>query len=212
MDVKPVLTGRHVRLEPLERSHAQALAAASAGDRDLYRWSAVPNGQAETKRYIDTALAWREDGISVPFAVVRLSDNVVIGSTRFFLIERWAWPAQHPRHGRQFPDASEIGYTWYTHSAIRTPANTEAKLLMLTHAFETWDALRVCFHTDARNFRSQAALQRIGGTFEGVLRSHRMASDFIARDSHRFSIVAAEWPAVKERLHGFLNSRRDAAQ
>jgi RimJ/RimL family protein N-acetyltransferase len=194
MDLKPVLTGRHVRLEPLERSHAQAFAAASAGDRELYRWSAVPNGEAETNRYIDTALAWREDGTAVPFAVVRISDNAVIGSTRFFLIERWVWPAQHPRHGRQFPDACEIGYTWYTHSAIRTPANTEAKLLMLTHAFETWDALRVCFHTDARNLRSQAALQRIGGKFEGVLRSHRMASDFIARDSHAFRSLPPNGP------------------
>ena len=212
MDSKPVLTGRHVRLEPLERSHAQALTAASAGDRELYRWSPVPNGEGEAARYIETALTWRQDGTAVPFAVIRLADNTFIGSTRFFLIERWGWPVQHPRHGRDFPDACEIGYTWYAHSAIRTRANTEAKLLMLTHAFETWDVLHVCFHTDARNLRSQAALQRIGGQFEGVLRSHRMASDFIARDSHRFSIVAAEWPAVKERLHGLLNSRGEAAQ
>ncbi len=75
---------------------------------------------------------------------------------------------------------------------------------MLTHAFESWQALRVCFHTDARNQRSRAALERIGAKFEGILRAHRMASDFIARDSARFSIVAAEWPAVKQRLSRFL--------
>ena len=211
MNYKPTLTGLYVRLEPLERSHAAALAAASAGDRELYRWSPIPNGEAEAERYIDTALTWREDGTAVPFAVVRLSDNAVIGSTRFFLIERWAWPPEHARRRREFPDACEIGYTWYAPSAIRTPANTEAKLLMLTHAFEVWDALRVCFHTDARNVRSRAALERIGAKFEGVLRSHRMAADFIARDSCRYSIIAAEWPAVKERLTGFLNSRPNPA-
>jgi len=204
----PVLTGRHVRLEPLERTHVAALATASTGDPELYRWSPVPRGEAEAGRYIDTALTWRHDGTAVPFAIVRLSDDIVIGSTRFFLVERWAWPSGHPRHGRAHPDACEIGYTWFAHSAVRTPANTESKLLMLTHAFETWETLRVCFHTDARNIRSRAALERIGARFEGVLRSHRMAADFIARDSYRFSIVAAEWPGVKERLHGFLDAQR----
>jgi N-acetyltransferase len=87
-----------------------------------------------------------------------------------------------------------------TRSAIRTPANTEAKLLMLTHAFETWQVLRVCFHTDVRNQRSRSALERIGGQFEGILRAHRMAADFIPRDSVRYSIIASEWPAVKQRL------------
>jgi len=87
-----------------------------------------------------------------------------------------------------------------TRSAIRTAANTEAKLLMLTYAFETWRVLRVCFHTDARNQRSRAALERIGGQFEGILRAHRMAVDHVARDSARYSIVAAEWPGVKQRL------------
>jgi RimJ/RimL family protein N-acetyltransferase len=103
-------------------------------------------------------------------------------------------------HGRTTPDACEIGYTWFTQSAIRTGANTEAKFLMLTHAFEVWQSLRVCFHTDARNQRSRAALERIGGQFEGILRSHRMAADFIARDSVRYSILSSEWPAVKQHL------------
>ncbi len=195
-----VLEGRHVRLEPLGRGHIEGLAAASAVDPSLYRWSPVPQGKEEAQRYVETALAWQEAGTAVPYATVHQEDGMVIGSTRFFDLERWAWPAGHERHGRGSPDACEIGYTWLTRPAIRTAANTEAKLLMLTHAFEQWGVLRVCFHTDARNERSRAALARIGGRFEGILRSHRMAADHIARDSARFSIVAAEWPAVRERL------------
>jgi RimJ/RimL family protein N-acetyltransferase len=194
------LRGKHVRLELLDPRHAEGLAAASAEDPSLYRWSPVPQGKLEAEAYIATALAWRDTGTAVSFATVRIVDGVVIGSTRFFNLEQWAWPAGHALHGRTTPDACEIGYTWLARSAIRTAANTEAKLLMLTHAFETWNVLRVCFHTDMRNEQSRAALGRIGGQFEGILRSHRMAADFIARDSARFSIVAAEWPGVKERL------------
>ncbi len=200
-----VLSGKHIRLEPLDHRHVDGLVAASAVDTSLYQWSPIPQGKAEAIRYIDTALAWRDAATAVPFATVREEDGVVIGSTRFFDLERWAWPQGHPRHGRRDPDACEIGYTWLTCSAIRTGANTDAKLLMLTHAFETWQVLRVCFHTDVRNQRSRAAIERIGGKFEGILRAHRMAADFTARDSARFSIVAAEWPEVKQRLRELLD-------
>jgi len=200
------LIGNHVRLEPLELRHAEALAAASAeGDAALYRWSPVPRGKAEAAKYIDTALVWRDAGTAEPFAIVRLSDGRVVGSSRFFLIERWAWPKEHDRYGREAPDACEIGYTWYAPSAIRTAVNTESKLLMLTHAFESWKVFRVCFHTDVRNERSRAALERIGAKFEGILRSHRMSADFIARDSARFSIIASEWPEAKQRLTNMLH-------
>jgi RimJ/RimL family protein N-acetyltransferase len=199
-----VLQGKHVRLEPLDHGHVEGLVAASAGDsslsQPLYQWSPVPRGKAEVTKYVNKALAWRDAGSAVPFATVRVSDGVVIGSTRFWNLERWAWPAVHPSHGRGGPDACEIGYTWLAHSAIRSGANTEAKFLMLTHAFETWRVLRVCFHTDARNQRSRAALERIGGKCEGILRAHRMAADFIPRDSVRYSILAAEWTEVKQRL------------
>jgi len=201
----PVLQGRHVRLEPLEHRHVDGLVAAAAADPSLYRWSPVPQGKAEAAAYINTALASRDAGSALPFAIIRGNDGVVIGSTRFFDLERWSWPQGHPSHGRSIPDACEIGYTWLTRSAIRTAANTEAKLLMLTHAFEQWQVLRVCFHTDARNQRSRAALERIGGQFEGILRSHRMAADFIARDSVRYSIIASEWPGVQQRLSQFLD-------
>lgn len=198
------LQGKHIRLEPLEHRHLDGLVAAAGDDAALYQWSPVPRGKVEAASYIDTALAWRDAGSAVPFAIVRTNDGVVLGSTRFWNIERWSWPQGHPMHGRGVPDASEIGYTWLTRSAIRTAANTEAKLLMLRHAFEVWQVLRVCFHTDSRNQRSRAALERIGGQFEGILRAHRMAADYIPRDSVRYSIVAAEWPAVKKKLLQFM--------
>jgi N-acetyltransferase len=215
-----VLTGKHIRLEPLEYRHVEGLVAASATDSSLYQWSPVPQGKIEATSYVDTALAWRDAGTAVTFAIVRsddslddsVNDGVVIGSTRFFNLERWSWPKGHPRHARRDPDVCEIGYTWLARSAIRTAANTEAKLLMLTHAFETWQVLGVCFHTDARNQRSRTALERIGGKFDGILRAHRMAADYIARDSVRYSIVAAEWPAVKQQLNQFLSQSPVAAK
>lgn len=198
-----VLQGKHVRLEALEHRHIDGLVAAADADPSLYQWSPVPKGKAEATVYVNTALAWRDAGSAVPFAIVRLSDGLVIGSTRFWNLERWAWPAGHNLHGRSGPDACEIGYTWLTRGAIRTATNTEAKLLMLTHAFEQWKVLRVCFHTDARNQRSRAALERIGARFEGILRAHRMAADYTPRDSYRYSIIASEWPVVKPRLLQF---------
>jgi RimJ/RimL family protein N-acetyltransferase len=200
-----LLQGTHIRLEPLDHRHIDGLVAAAGDDATLYQWSPVPHGKIETAAYVETALAWRDAGSAVPFAIVQVADDIVIGSTRFWNLERWAWPPGHPSHGRGVPDACEIGYTWLARSALRTAANTEAKLLMLTHAFEAWKVLRVCFHTDARNQRSRAALERIGGQFEGILRAHRMAADYIPRDSVRYSIVAPEWPAVKERLVQFLD-------
>jgi N-acetyltransferase len=161
----PILQGAHVRLEPLGHHHVEGLAAASSGDPSLYQWSPVPRNKAEATAYVETALAWRDAGSAVPFAIIRLVSSetnvgnvpAVIGSTRFFNIERWPWPAGHARYGREFPDACEIGYTWLASSAIRTAANTEAKLLMLTHAFETWRMLRVCLHADAPSNASAAS-------------------------------------------------------
>ena len=197
--------GTHIDLEPLDRSHIDGLATASEADPSLYQWSPVPQGRAEASAYIETAIGWRAAATAVPFAILRKADRTVIGSTRFWNLERWSWPPTHPSHGRDLPDACEIGYTWLTRSAVRTGANTEAKFLMLTHAFEQWKVLRVCFHTDVRNQRSRAALERLGAQFEGVLRSHRMAADFTPRNSYRYSILAAEWPAARQRLHEFLN-------
>jgi RimJ/RimL family protein N-acetyltransferase len=199
------LSGKYVRLEPLGRCHIAGLVAAAAVDPSLYQWSLVPQGEAETGHYIETAVAWRDAGTALPFATICIADRTVIGSTRFFDIERWAWPQSHARYGQRDPDVCEIGYTWLTRSAIRTAANTEAKFLMLAHAFETWQMLRVCLHTDERNERSRAAIERIGGKFEGILRAHRMAADATPRNSARYSIVAADWPEVKLRLAELLD-------
>ncbi|MBV8342488.1 MAG: GNAT family N-acetyltransferase [Gammaproteobacteria bacterium] len=198
------LAGTHVRLEPLARAHVPGLLAAAGTELELYKWSFIPQTLADATQYVANALAAQAEGTALPFATVRVSDGVVIGSTRFFDIERWGWPAGHEEAARPGPDTCEIGYTWLAPAAIRTAANTEAKLLMLTHAFDVWGVRSVSFHTDARNERSRAALTRLGAGFEGVLRAHRLGSDIKPRDSARFSIVAAEWPRVRERLRARL--------
>jgi len=201
-----VLQGKHVRLEPLELGHADALidAVNAAPDPSIYRWTVVPRTHAEAADYIGAALAMRDAGTALPFVTIRNDDGALIGSTRFFDMQTWPWPAGNPRHGRTAPDVCEIGYTWLAQSALRTAANTESKFLMLSYAFETWGVLRVCLHTDVRNLRSQVAIVRIGGVKEGILRAHKMASDSTTRDSARFSIIATEWPGVKQRLRRML--------
>jgi N-acetyltransferase len=203
-----VLTGRHVRLEPLNAGHVAGLLRAATADRSLYQWSPIPQTDIEAQRYVDTAMSWQQAGTAYPFAIVRMQDGIVLGSTRFWNVERWLWPEGHARYGRDPPDVCEIGYTWLSSMAIRTAANTETKRLMLTHAFESWQVLGVSFYTDARNSRSRTALERIGAQYEGILRTHRMAADYTARNSVRYSIVAAEWPAVRRRLDEMLDPRQ----
>jgi N-acetyltransferase len=196
--VTPPLIGKVVRLEPLQHGHVPGLVAASEGGGELYRWSPVPQDEAQVRQYVETALAAADSGKVVPFAVVRAEDDVVIGSTRFFDLEYWPWPDPGARPSG--PDTCEIGYTWLSPKAIRTGANTEMKRLMLAHAFETWQVRSVCLHTDARNQRSRDAMARIGARYEGTLRAHRLGADLAPRDSARFSITAAEWPAVRQHL------------
>jgi RimJ/RimL family protein N-acetyltransferase/GNAT superfamily N-acetyltransferase len=191
------LVGQVVRLEPLGHQHVPGLVAASAGGAELYRWSAVPQDEAQVRQYVEAAIAARDDGTAVPFAVIRGADDAVIGSTRFFDLSYWPWPDGRDRAG---PDTCEIGYTWLSPRAIRTGANTEMKRLMLAHAFEGWQVSSVSLHTDARNLRSRQAMERIGARFEGVLRAHRLGTDLRPRDSARFSVTAADWPAVKVHL------------
>ena len=206
----PELDGRHVRLEPLHRRHAAGLAEAAAVDPSLYRWSQVPQGRAAAAGYIETALVQRDTGTAVPFAVVRAGDGTVIGSTRFWDLQWWPWPPDHPRYLLgDGPDTCEIGYTWLAATAIGTVANTEMKLLMLRHAFETWQVQSVCLHTDARNERSRRAMERIGAQFEGVLRAHRLATDGKPRDSARYSVTAPDWPGTERRLQERLAAREE---
>jgi N-acetyltransferase len=195
----PPLIGKVVRLEPLEHRHVPGLVAASAGGAELYRWSPVPQDEATARQYAETAIAARDRGNAVPFAVVRAEDDAVIGSTRFFDLDYWPWPADR-QAGHDGPDTCEIGYTWLSPKAVRTGANTEMKRLMLTHAFETWHVQSVCLHTDARNQRSRDAMARLGLRYEGDLRAHRLGTDLRPRDSARFSVTAADWPAVRQHL------------
>src|SRR5580658_245876 len=107
-----VLSGQHIRLEPLDLFHVDSLVVAAAAEPLLYQWSPVPQGKVEATSYVNTALSWRDAGSAVPFAIVSLDDGGVIGSTRFWNLERWSWPQGHPRHGQHVADACEIGYTW----------------------------------------------------------------------------------------------------
>jgi N-acetyltransferase len=193
------LTGQRVRLEPLSPRHVPGLAAAASGSGDLYRWTPVPQDEAQMRGYAETAVAAADRAAAVPFAVIRAADDAVIGSTRFFDFGYWAWPDRDPDAPRT-PDTCEIGYTWLSKDAVRTGANAEMKRLMLTYAFETWQVRSLCLHTDARNERSRAAMERMGARFEGVLRAHRLSADLAPRDSARYSITATEWPAVKQHL------------
>ena len=199
------LEGRFVRLEPLSERHVAALAAAAGEDRRTYQWTTAPDGVAQTTTYVREALAMVTAGEQLAFATVRIGTgpggaDVVVGTTRFCELRAWRWPAgsSHQRHG--VPDSVEIGGTWLSGSAQRSEVNTEAKLLMLTHAFEVWRVHCVWLVTDVRNARSRAAIERLGGQLEGILRADRAGADDTVRTSARYSIVAAEWPAVKDRL------------
>jgi N-acetyltransferase len=196
-----VLTGRFVRLEPLTAAHAPALLAAASGSRETYGLTWVPGSLGEAEAYVAAALAEQSARRSLPFATVDRRAGRVVGSTRFLNIEFWGWPDGNAyQRGAERPDVVEIGATWLAAAAQRTPINTEAKLLMLTHAFEHWRVHRVSLMTDARNERSRRAILRLGARFDGVLRAARPASDGAIRDTAAFSILDSEWPAVRANL------------
>jgi RimJ/RimL family protein N-acetyltransferase len=200
-----VLEGRWVRLEPLTVEHAAALLQAASGPRETYGLTLVPGSLAEAAAHIETALREEAARRSLPFATVDRATGRVVGSTRFLNIEYWTWPADNAhQRGAERPDVVEIGATWLAAAAQRTPINTEAKLLMLTHAFDRWRVHRVSLMTDARNERSRTAILRLGARFDGVLRAARPASDGAIRDTAAFSILEAEWPAVRAKLEARL--------
>jgi RimJ/RimL family protein N-acetyltransferase len=208
------LVGSIVTLEPLGVEHIAGLAAAGAEDRSSYAFTWVPDGVADSRGYVESALTAQSDGGSLPFAVRRRSDGAIVGSTRFLDLEVFVWPPQWPPgtggpvpSDRTPPTVAEIGSTWYSGSAQRTAVNSECKLLMLSHAFEVWKVQRVCLKTDARNRRSRTAIERLGAQFEGVRRVHTPASDNGIRDSAYYSILAAEWPPVRDALTATVAER-----
>ncbi|MFH1475233.1 MAG: GNAT family protein [Chloroflexota bacterium] len=190
--VMPVtLVGRRVRMEPLEHSHLPGLVAAGA-DPATWTWMPAPlTDEASMGAWVEDALGARDAGVEVPFATIDAATGRVLGSTRFMSIA--------PAHRRL-----EIGWTWLTPAAHGTGANTEAKLLMLEHAFERLAAMRVEFKTDARNVRSRAALAGIGGTFEGVFRRHLLMASGRVRDSAWYAVTDEDWPGVRDRLRARL--------
>jgi RimJ/RimL family protein N-acetyltransferase len=194
--VIPTLAGAHARLEPLSMSHVNALAAAASEDRSTYNLSLVPDGEGPMASYVAALLADWESGLVAPFAQVDAATGRVVGATRYLTIRT--------RPGYDVPFAVEIGGTWLAASAQRTAVNTEAKLLLLTHAFEHWGVVRVDLKTDARNERSRAAIERLGARFEGVLRkwqpSQVLGEEDGYRDSAIYSVLDAEWPSVREGL------------
>ena len=199
------LEGRFVCLEPLELSHIPALVLAASEQRKTYSWTFVPEGLASMTGYVETAIELRNHRQAVPFATIDRATSRVLGSTRFAKFEHFAWPAGSPnQRGLEFPDGVEIGWTWLASSAQRTPINTEAKYLMLRHAFETWQVYAIRLNTDRRNERSRAAIERIGASLDGIVRAERPASDGTLRDTAFYSIVDGEWPAAKRALEARL--------
>lgn len=196
----PELVGTEVTVEPMSFDHVEGIAAAAAGDRSTFAWTQVPDGVDAARRYVAWLLDDAEHGRAGPMVQRRTSDGRVVGCTRFMSPY---WPL-----GRTEPDEVEIGGTWLAADAQRTGINTEAKLLLLTHAFEAWRVGRVAICTDARNRRSRDAIERIGASYEGVLRSHRRstaAGEFgRLRDTAVHAITADDWPSVRDRLHGLL--------
>ncbi len=199
------LRGRQVLLEPLALAHVESLLAAASESRESYAIANVPADVAGMRRFVEEALADAERGRALPFVTVSVRERRVVGSTRFGSAERWSWPGPPAPPLPVGPDAVEIGWTWLAASAQRTAINTEAKLLMLTHAFEVWRVRRVTLKTDARNARSRAAMDRIGCRFDGILRAHMPAWGGGVRDSAMYSVIATEWPEVRAGLLARVN-------
>ncbi len=208
MDLTPtVLEGDIVRLEPLSPAHVDALVAAGA-DPAVFRWTQLPGMHwtfeqgclaAPTREmmagYVEQAQAWQKAGTALPFATVARSLGRAVGATRFANID-----VANKR--------AEIGWTWLGSAWQRSGANTEAKYLMLRHAFERMGCIRVEFKTDRRNEKSRAALLRIGAVQEGILRQHMILPDGSYRDSVYFSVLDGEWPRVKGELEARLKRKQ----
>ena len=194
MNIETVsLTGRRAELVPMQEAHVPGLFRAGEHP-DVWRYMplARPETPEEMRRHVQEALAEQARGMSLPFTIRDREDGQIVGSTRLFDIS-----VPH----RQ----AEIGWTWLTPSVWRTRINTECKYLLLRHAFETLDLIRVQLKTDARNERSQRAMERIGAVREGVLRRHRILPDGFLRDSVYYSVIAEQWPETKAHLEHLLD-------
>lgn len=207
----PILVGKLMALEPLAIEHIPGLVMAASQDRSTYGFTVVPDGIEEMTNYVQNLARSHQAGLDVPFVQRRVEADgalgEVVGCTRYM---NFFFPLGRILDDIRVPDEIEIGGTWLAKSAQRTAVNTEAKLLLLTHAFETWGVQRVAICTDERNEQSRRAIERIGGVFEGVLRSDRPS--WVASEKGRlrntavYSVVSAEWPQVKSRLTTILSA------
>jgi RimJ/RimL family protein N-acetyltransferase len=188
-----ILVGKYVRLEPLAYEHSDDLYSHVGNDEEVWRWLShqTPTTRDAMHQIVTQALIERDAGEREPFAVISTATGEAIGSTSFL--------DQVPEHRRV-----EIGWTFYGREFWRTPVNTEAKLLLMTEAFEVRKYDRVALKTDVKNERSQAAIARLGAKQEGVLRHLVIRKDGTPRDSVFFSVLAGEWPGVKARLESAL--------
>lgn len=185
--------------------HAEGIAWAGALDRAAYAYTSVPHGLDASCDYIARALAEQAAGRVLPFALVNPLNGRVLGATRFLELDYWRGPLVWPPVTgvpdgdplTAVPDAVEIGNTWISSEARGTGVNTEAKYLMLRHAFETWGVRRVSMRADARNARSCVAIERLGATCEGVRRAHSRGLDGVVRDTAFYSVLDEEWSAVR---------------
>jgi RimJ/RimL family protein N-acetyltransferase len=187
------LEGQHVRLEPLSLDHLDPLCEVGL-DADLWQWTVTQiHSPEDMRRYVEAALDQQQAGTALPFATVERASGTVVGSTRYLNIDQ-----QHRR--------VEIGSTWLARPWQRTALNTEAKYLMLRHAFDTLGCIRVEFKTDVLNERSRRAIQRLGAIEEGILRHHVITQKGRVRDTIYYSMLAGEWPAVRTHLEARLAS------
>lgn len=191
------LEGQHVVLEALRPEHAEEVSKAlwqlAAPDCEtIFKWYAFPiTTEAAMREWVEKAITEREQGVSIPFVTRSRRDNALAGGTRFMTID--------------LPNRKcEIGNTWLAPAYQRTAINTEAKLLMLRHAFAVWDFVRVEFRTDVLNTRSRTAIARLGAKEEGIFRNHTVCAGGRLRDSIYFSVIASEWHEVKRRLENML--------
>jgi N-acetyltransferase len=195
MKIEPVvLEGKHVRLEPMRVDHLPALCKIGL-DGSIWKWTAnVVENEGDLERYVRTSLADQAAGTALPFVTIERAGETIVGSTRFANID--------PINRK-----AEIGWTWITPAWQRTAVNTEAKLLMLEHAFEVWQCIRVELKTDALNEQSRKAIRRIGAVEEGTMRNHMITESGRYRDSVYFSIIESEWGSVKADLISKLNDQ-----
>ncbi|MFI8975801.1 GNAT family N-acetyltransferase [Nocardia asteroides] len=215
MPAPVILDGRIARLEPLAPHHVPGLVAAATALDGTAGFTIVPHGEQEARTYVFQAEAAQLAGTALAFAIVLVDDECVVGATRFTRLDYWQGPLTWPLSaepatvapGGAIPDAVEIGNTWLTPAVRGGVVNLESKLLMLTHAFDSWGVRRVTLRADARNLRSRAAIERLGAVSDGVRRAHSRGLDGAVRDTAFYSILHDEWAGVRTRITEQLTAR-----